>query len=86
MPIAVFHDAAELIRSDKLGGPTDLYRALLTVKNGFGNGVTRLGQYSITKAEARRAGIDWPFVVNSVEVLGLKIENRVGRHGHSISK
>ena len=80
-----YETAADLIRADKLQGPVDLYRVLLTIKNGFANGKATLGCYAITKAEAKRAGIKWSFVINSVEVLGLKIENRHGRHGHMIS-
>jgi len=80
-----FHSAADLITADKLQGPADLYAAMLTVKNGFSNGLTSMGCYIITKAQAKRAGIDWSFVVNSAAVLGLKLENRHGWHGHMIS-
>ena len=80
-----YETAADLIRAHKLQGPVDLYRALLTIKHGFANGKSTLGCYAITKAEAKRAGIEWSFVINSVEVLGLKIENCHGRHGHMIS-
>lgn len=80
-----FQTPNDYISSRNLSGPVDLYAALLTVKNGFGNGVTKLGCYTITKAEAKRAGIDWFFVEKSVQILGLKIANRAGRNGHCIS-
>lgn len=75
---------SQLIRANELQGPSDLYAMLLVLKNGFGNGST-LGHYSITKTQAKRAGISWGFVVASCEVLGLKLDNRHGRYGHSIS-
>jgi hypothetical protein len=81
-----FNSAAEMIQSQNLQGPSDLYAAMLTVKNGFANGQTALGCYTITKAQAKRAGIDWSFVVSSAQLLGLKLENRHGRHGHMVSK
>lgn len=81
-----FNKSSELIRANELTGPTDLYRALLTVKNGFTNGLQTIGFYRFTKAEIKRAGIDWDFVVKSCKVLGLKLENRHGRHGHMVSK
>ena len=82
----VFNSAADMIRAQNLRGPGDLYSAFLTVKNGFANGQTTLGCYSFTKKEIKAAGIDWSFVVSSAEILGLKLENRHGRHGHSVSK
>lgn len=72
------------ISAANLQGPADLYSQLLALKNGFSNGGT-LGHYSITKAQAKTAGITWEFVVASCEVLGLKLDSRHGRHGHSIS-
>ena len=81
-----FNSAAEMIQSQNLQGPADLYAAMLTVKNGFANGQTTLGCYTITKAQAKRAGIDWSFVVSSAQLLGLKLENKHGRHGHMVSK
>lgn len=75
---------SEFKRADCLQGPADLYVILLTVKHGFANGESKLGHYSITKAQAKRAGIDWSFVISAVEILGLRIENRHGRHGHAI--
>lgn len=68
----------------KLEGPSDLYAALLEVKNGRADGGTR-GCVQLTKAAAKAAGIPWDFVVSSVEILGLKMSNRSGRHGHIIS-
>jgi len=76
--------ATKFTRPSSLQGPADLYEQLLALKNGFSNGST-LGHYSITKAQAKAAGITWEFVVASCEVLGLKLENRHGCHGHSIS-
>lgn len=81
-----FNSAADLIQPENLQGPSDLYAAMLTVKNGFANGQTTLGSYSITKAQAKKAGIDWEFVAASAQVLGLKFENRHGRYGHMVSK
>lgn len=81
-----FHAPTDLIRAEDLAGPEDLYRALLTVKNGFANGLTILCCYRFTKAEIKRAGINWSFVVESCELLGLKLENRHGRRGHVVSK
>ena len=81
-----FNAVTDLISAEDLSGPTDFYRALLTVKNGFANGLTKLGCYCFTKAEVKRAGIEWSFVVQSCEVLGLKLENRHGRRGHMVSK
>lgn len=80
-----FHSAADLIRAADLQGPCDLYAALLTVKNGFANGASKLGCYCFTKTEIKRAGIAWSFVVQSCELLGLKLENRHGRRGHMVS-
>jgi hypothetical protein len=81
-----FQSASDLIRAEELKGPADLYAAFLTVKNGFGNGLTKLGCYRFTKAEIKRAGISWDFVVQSCELLGLRLENKNGRHGHMVSK
>ncbi len=81
-----FNSPAKMIRAQNLQGPADLYAAMLTVKNGFSNGMATLGCYTITKAQAKRAGIDWEFVVSSAQLLGLKLENRHGRHGHMVSK
>jgi hypothetical protein len=81
-----FQSASDLIRAEELKGPSDLYAALLTVKNGFANGLTTLGCYCFTKAEIKRAGISWDFVVQSCELLGLRLENRHGRRGHMVSK
>lgn len=78
-------NASELKSANALQGPCDLYAVLLTIKHGFGNGVSKMGCYSITKAAAKRAGIPWDFVTSSVKLLGLKIENRHGIHGHIIS-
>lgn len=72
------------ISANKLQGPADLYDQLLGLKNGFADGST-LGCYSITKGQAKAAGVEWSFVVQSVGVLGLEMSNRHGRHGHSIS-
>ena len=80
-----FNNANELVRAAELTGPVDFYRALLTVKNGFANGVTRLGCYTFTRADIKRAGIEWDFVTDSVGLLGLKLENRHGRSGHMVS-
>lgn len=77
--------ATQHIAPSNLQGPADLYEQLLALKNGFANGCT-LGCYSITKKQAKAAGIDWTFVVSSVEILGLKMENRHGMHGHIISR
>ena len=52
-----FQTPFELMWSDRLQGATDLYQVLLTLKHGFGNGESTLGCYSITKADAKRAGI-----------------------------
>lgn len=82
LKMQAFYQAQDLISANKLTNPSDFYRALLTVKNGFENGVTKLGCYVITKTEAKKAGIDWAFIQQSVEVLGLKITNRAGRYGH----
>ena len=81
-----FNSAAEMVQPQNLQGPADLYAAMLTVKNGFANGKTTLGCYTITKAQAKRAGIEWSFVVSSAQVLGLKLENKHGRYGHMVSK
>lgn len=81
-----FNTAADLISAEELSGPTDFYRALLTVKNGFANGLTKMDCYCFTKAEIKRAGIKWGFVVQSCELLGLRLENRHGRRGHMVSK
>jgi hypothetical protein len=78
-----FNHPNEMIRAADLRGPADLYAALLTVKNGFGNG-SILGCYCITKAQAKAAGIEWQFVVDSCNVLNLNLSNRAGRRGHSI--
>ena len=80
-----YTNASELKNAASLQGPADFYQVLLTIKHGFSNGVSKLGSYSITKASAKRAGIPWDFVINSVTLLGLKIENRHGIHGHIIS-
>lgn len=79
-----FTHPSTMIRAENLAGPADLYAALLTVKYGFGNG-GKLGCYTITKAQAKRAGIRWEFVEQSAALLGLKIENRHGRRGHMFS-
>lgn len=76
--------ATQLIRASSLQGPADLYEQLLALKHGFANG-SKLGHYSITKKQAKDAGIEWSFVIDSAAILGLKVENRHGRHGHSIS-
>jgi hypothetical protein len=81
-----FHSAQDLIRAEDLKGSGDLYAALLTVKHGFANGLTTLGCYCFTKAEIKRAGIPWRFVVQSCELLGLRLENRHGRKGHMVSR
>ena len=81
-----FNSASDTISPQNLQGPADLYAAMLTVKNGFADGQTTLGCYTITKAQAKRAGIDWSFVVSSAQLLGLKLENRHGRTGHMIRK
>lgn len=83
--IKPFGSSRELVRAADLSGPLDFYAACLTVKHGFGDGCT-LGFYSITKAQARRAGIRWDFVESTVRILSLAITNRHGRHGHSIHK
>jgi len=83
---AAFHAVTDLIRAADLKGPCDLYAVLLTVKNGFSNGVSKLGCYCFTKAEIKRSGIEWSFVVRSCELLGLKLENRHGRLGHMVSR
>lgn len=80
-----FNNATDFVGATQLTGPVDLYRGLLTLKNGFGNGVTKMGCYVIRKADAKKAGIDWKFVEQSVEILGLQMTNRAGRYGHSIS-
>ncbi len=82
--ITAYETPAEMNRADKLQGPAELYRVLLTIKNGFVNGC-RIGCYSITKAQAKKAGIEWSFLENSCAVLGLKLGNRCGRYGHMIS-
>lgn len=84
--MTAFENAQDLIRAERLQGPTDLYRVLLTIKNGFGNGITELGCYAITKAQAKQAGIKWSSVVDMVSILGLKMDNRCGRWGHTISR
>jgi hypothetical protein len=81
-----FQNPQDLIKASNLAGPADLYQVLLTVKNGFGNGKSALGSYSFTKADIKRASIDWSFVANACEILGLKLTNRAGRYGHSVSK
>lgn len=80
-----FPTAADLIRADNLQGPCDLYSVLLTIKNGFADG-GKLGSYPITKAQAAKAKIEWAFVQLCCETLGLKLENRHGKHGHLISR
>jgi hypothetical protein len=81
-----FQTPFELMNSDRLQGATDLYQVLLTLKHGFGNGESKLGCYSITKADAKRVGIKWDAVVSMVRILDLKITNRNGRWGHVITK
>ena len=76
--------AAKLILPADLQGPCDLYSMLLALKTGFSTG-GKLGCYSLTKKQAKAAGIEWDFVTASCEVLDLKLENRHGRHGHVIS-
>ena len=75
--------AQDLVKAKDLKGPSDLYEALLTVKHGFDNGST-LGHYAITKAQAKAAGINWKFIEESCEMLGLRIDSKHGRYGHMI--
>ena len=75
---------SQLIRANELQGPSDLYAMLLVLKNGFGNGST-LGHYSITKTQAKRAGISWGFLFSSFELLCLNLDNLHGLYVHSIS-
>lgn len=65
-------------------GASDLYALMLEVKNGMPNGGIR-GFVHITKKQAKECGIEWSFVENSVQILGLQIE-RHARLGYSISK
>jgi hypothetical protein len=78
--------AANFVTAENLQGPAALYEQLLALKTGFTNGALPPGHYSITKAQAKAAGIEWSFVVQSVEVLGLQMSNRHSRYGHSISR
>lgn len=84
--MTAYQDCHEMPFAEKLQGPTDLYRVLLTLKNGFGNGVSTLGCYSITKAQAKQAGIKWEVLISMVRILDLKISNRNGQWGHVISR
>ena len=83
--LSAYFSSPDLIRANELQGAVDLYRALLTVKHGFGNGKTTLGSYSFTKAAIKRAGIEWSFVVQSCELLGLRLDNRAGYLGHCVT-
>jgi hypothetical protein len=76
--------ATQILHAADLQGPADLYDQLLAIKNGFADG-SKLGHYSITKQQAKAAGIPWTCVTGSCEILGLKIVNRHGRRGHAIS-
>lgn len=80
-----FDSISELIGARDLKGPVDLYSALLTIKNGFVSG-GKLGCYAITKANAKKAGIDWQFVEDSCSILGLKLTKNNGPTGHVITK
>lgn len=81
-----YTNPSERKSAKNLQGPTDLYQVLLTIKHGFGNGISTMDCYAITKADAKRAGIPWDFVINSVNLLGLKMGNRHGIYGHLISR
>ena len=65
-------------------GPSDLYGLMLEVKNGMANGCIR-GCTWITKKQAKQVGIEWSFVEQSAQILGLKLE-RHARYGYMISK
>lgn len=65
-------------------GASDLYGLMLEIKNGMANGATR-GCTWFTKKQAKQIGVQWSFVEQSVEILGLKME-RDGRNGFLISK
>lgn len=79
-----YQDPYETPYADQLQDSVDFYRILLTIKHGFGNGVTKMGGYCITKKQAKKAGIEWEMVMSMVSILGLKISNRHGRCGHLI--
>jgi hypothetical protein len=68
----------------KIGGPSDLYRLMLEVKNGMANGSSR-GCTWVTKKQAKQVGIKWSFVEQATEVLGLSLK-RHGKIGYMISK
>ncbi|HEX8552780.1 MAG TPA: hypothetical protein VF681_14630 [Abditibacteriaceae bacterium] len=59
--------------------PTDFYADLLTIKSG------NRGCHTVTKKDAKAAGMDWKFIENAVAVLELQIR-RDGRWGFVISK
>lgn len=70
--------------NSSIQGPADLYDLMLEVKNGCANGSKR-GCTWITKKQAKEVGIDWSFVEQSVQILGLKMQ-RHARFGYSIFK
>lgn len=59
---------------------TDLYAQLLQVKSG------RRGSLQITKKHAKANGIEWSFVENSCEILGLKLTKDNGRIGYTATR
>ena len=65
-------------------GASDLYQQMLEVKNGMPAGGTRGFTY-ISKKQCRELGIEWGFVENSAQILGLVVE-RHARFGYSIGR
>lgn len=69
----------KMITASDLSGPADLYEVLLNIKN------KAVGCFTLTKKQAKQAGIEWSFVENACKILGLKLSNKTGRLGHNIS-
>lgn len=66
-----------------VNGPADLYDQMLEVKNGRPDGGKR-GFTHITKKQAKAWGIEWSFVEQACQILGLNL-HRHARLGYSIS-
>lgn len=64
-------------------GPADLYDQMLEVKNGDMVSKGRRGFTHITKKQAKACGIEWSFVEQSCQILGLKLQ-RHARMGYII--
>ena len=62
-----------------INGASDLYEQMIEVKNG------RRGFTHISKKQAKEINIDWSFVEQAAELLGLNITRRATK-GYSISK